>query len=501
MHKNAEGQGAIAIHRWFAQGEGWSYHPWFQSRLQEFLTVIKPELEGRGEILPKSGGARMIECQALGGFLIGEQVFDPECPDPLAAGRCPTILRVAFLEARPEAGNDEKIRAELRQIPLPEKAGPDTGLKLAATSATIPAKLRRSSQPGRWRSRIGLPAVLLISLAALLALAISDWPFPQIGGKFRPLFLGEELPEEKAKMIQLLGKWDPEGKGGRSNHQKDVFQVAERFFEVLSKDEIKADWQDMDWEATHPDVKFVKPLPKFGAKPQDEKALRQELQSLLKRLTTEAKPPVDATSPQKSLVKLLEEIEQEMDYLEWWKQTGKDLKYATTATLNPKLAEYVQRFIGRNPEDKTNLSWQQPAAHRMYQELEKWNVKAVSKADTTERPWLVFHCYFQLLSQEHFDQAELKEDSYPAVFINLLPDKAPTRDGRFDNQDQFKTALRKLSDKLNVEASNNVETLVSDISKAMDYQAWKKGHPRLPYTEQGSHRVQAFVEQFSPDIQ
>lgn len=43
-------RGVVAIHRWFADGEGWAYHPWYQSRLNELLAAVKPELDSRGRL-------------------------------------------------------------------------------------------------------------------------------------------------------------------------------------------------------------------------------------------------------------------------------------------------------------------------------------------------------------------------------------------------------------------------------------------------------------------
>ena len=37
----------MAIHRWFAGGEGWAYHPWYDDRKPELLTALKVELENR----------------------------------------------------------------------------------------------------------------------------------------------------------------------------------------------------------------------------------------------------------------------------------------------------------------------------------------------------------------------------------------------------------------------------------------------------------------------
>jgi hypothetical protein len=213
MDHSEEGPGAIAIHRWFAQGAGWSYHPWFQSRMYEFLKAITPELDGRGEILAKNAGIHVIDCQALGGFLIGEQVPDPDCPDPLAAERCPTILRVAFLREMPEDGKVEAIRAELRQFPLPQKTGPDAGLKLAEVPTTPLAKLSRSGKPN-WRLVTGLIAALLLFCAGVFLrqqqlnpprLPIDDFDqwFPD---------RDHELQEAKAKMPERLGNWDPQGR-------------------------------------------------------------------------------------------------------------------------------------------------------------------------------------------------------------------------------------------------------------------------------------------------
>src|SRR5262249_56749926 len=89
----ADGDGKVAIHRWFAAGEGWDLPPWYVPRQLELLRVLDKRL--------KSSEEGVFTVPVFGGVLLGEKLADLHCPDVRARERKPTILRVAFFSRPP----------------------------------------------------------------------------------------------------------------------------------------------------------------------------------------------------------------------------------------------------------------------------------------------------------------------------------------------------------------------------------------------------------------
>src|SRR5579884_1348781 len=109
MNALLSGDGKVAVYRWFDNGEGWAYHPWFSARGLELSQAVDPIL--------KAAPAGSFCIPALGGFLIGEHCEDPDCPDPKARARRPTVLRVAFLSRRPQHEDEATLLDALSQLP------------------------------------------------------------------------------------------------------------------------------------------------------------------------------------------------------------------------------------------------------------------------------------------------------------------------------------------------------------------------------------------------
>ena len=115
MNANS-GTGKVAVHRWFESGESWAAHPWFDGR-EPLYDVLKPQLQGADGPFCVPG---------LGGLLIGEKVPDPDCPDPKARARHPTICALFwFPKSRPRhsatiwCGNFASCRCRPHRAPTP----------------------------------------------------------------------------------------------------------------------------------------------------------------------------------------------------------------------------------------------------------------------------------------------------------------------------------------------------------------------------------------------
>src|SRR5262245_59347686 len=76
--------GAVAVHRWFADGSAWAYHPWFRGKTRDLLEALDRQL--------KSEARDPFEVSGLGGVLIGEKAEDPDCGDRRALHRRPAVL-------------------------------------------------------------------------------------------------------------------------------------------------------------------------------------------------------------------------------------------------------------------------------------------------------------------------------------------------------------------------------------------------------------------------
>jgi hypothetical protein len=153
----AVGGGVVAVHRWFAGGEDWAYHPWFERHTAALLRSLDARL--------KSGERGAFEVDALGGVLVGETLPDPDCPDPKARERAPTVLRVAFVPRRLRDDERPALLVALREVSPPTRPGPDPSLLLPGGTVPPPLALPLES------SRLPRRALLVAAASALLALA------------------------------------------------------------------------------------------------------------------------------------------------------------------------------------------------------------------------------------------------------------------------------------------------------------------------------------------
>ena len=108
---------SLAIHMWFADGEGWAFHPDVKRHLPIFLKAVDRFL--------KSGKDKQRFVVSLNGAtLIGAKFPDEACRDPKAANRSPYVLLLGYLEGpRTNAPTIDQIHQQLSRVRLPDGPG------------------------------------------------------------------------------------------------------------------------------------------------------------------------------------------------------------------------------------------------------------------------------------------------------------------------------------------------------------------------------------------
>lgn len=480
-----DGIGAVAIHRWFADGEGWAYHPWYESRQFELLAVLQPELDHRRE-LEERGRHRSFTYYAMGGVLVGDQMSDPDCKDDRAVDRNPTILRALFLDDVPSPSLRRAIIEKLVQLDA-QQVGPDDNLKVTLENTASFLRTPKASQgrkpfPGLTCCLLGF-LVILASLLVCLFLPTSNNTE------------SNEVVTAADKMLTLLQKWQVEEVGQLDNKKSDQWphQVVERFFRVLSQQEIVG-----GIEGEHPDAIFLRrfpPTPITNRKRWDSLELRQDLLQLHEELSRN--PELNEKQgkeliKEKELSLLVDQVAKQVDYIDWWKKTGCRLNYVFGGIPNPQVSNSARQFADRRP------SWEKDVAETMLKPLKKWQIKAIADEDAKVRPWLIIHCFFKVLSQEHFTEEDLQSESYPVYFVKLLPKQSLTQDGVFTSRDELIKKLNELAEYLDARQSPLESTLVTNISMQMDYGEWRKGAPRYigKKVDAAPKKVEEFVSRF-----
>jgi hypothetical protein len=204
---------------------------------------------------------------------------------------------------------------------------------------------------------------------------------------------------------------------------------------------------------------------------------------------------------QKSLDALLVEINQRMDFNQWWSAEGSRRDYAASEKARPEVSKFAYRFIvDPSIGDSEKLDWQKPAAEQMVKALQRsWKVEAVTDLDCTKRPWLVFHCFFQLLSRRQVPPDDLKNDSWQVEFVKRLPKEPYTKDWAVAGEQELIASLQDLADRLGADKSNIASTLVTNIAQRMNYTKWRQDAGKLIHKdrENGSSPVEEFVRRFS----
>ena len=153
----------VAVHMWFADGEGWAYHPNFAGHVEEVVDALNDVL--------KSSQVREFAVAFRGRYLVGERVEDVDCRDPKAARRRPFIVRAALLKEAPSAEFAGLVRERLREI-TPATRGSSELLKVSLKPPAPP--LPPSIAPGQSREELELIAARLSEEASRARHALAD---------------------------------------------------------------------------------------------------------------------------------------------------------------------------------------------------------------------------------------------------------------------------------------------------------------------------------------
>lgn len=140
----------VAVHRWFATGEGWVYSSgsagvFEAEEIKRVLSRRDPARDGESGLLRDSKG-----------YLLYYLEPDRNPADPKAAGRSPSILRIVVLPREPRAQFVPSLIAQLRKMTLPDHPGelPDLVLDVPEDWLSTPSPLARSSgQANRQHSK------------------------------------------------------------------------------------------------------------------------------------------------------------------------------------------------------------------------------------------------------------------------------------------------------------------------------------------------------------
>ncbi len=205
---SAEIEVPYAVHRWFASGEGWAYHPdidlkqvrsWATRILANRSDVWQPTPDG--EQVREALEKEQLPCDTGHNLcLVYRHYADKECPDPRAKQRFPTVLIVALAHDLNDAEIKEvqKQLSALRDEDLPQQPGRQDTLKLIVkripaptandqpvTPDNIPASLQPDAHPDVHRPahRSFKPVMLCAAVSVLLAVGVIIYlgPFPPEG--------------------------------------------------------------------------------------------------------------------------------------------------------------------------------------------------------------------------------------------------------------------------------------------------------------------------------
>jgi hypothetical protein len=237
---SAEIEVPYAVHRWFASGEGWAYHPdidlkqvrsWATRILANRSDVWQPTPDG--EQVHEALEREQLSCDTGHNLcLVYRHYADKECPDPRAKQRFPTVLIVALAHDLNDAEIEEvqKQLSALHDKHLPQQPGRQDTLKLtvkriAAPSANdqpvTPDNIPASNQPDahpdvhRPAHRSFKLVMLCAAVSVLLAVGVI-------------IYLGL-LPPEGNDLSQVKPTSSPvpeqDGNGGSSSNATSHFGV------------------------------------------------------------------------------------------------------------------------------------------------------------------------------------------------------------------------------------------------------------------------------------
>jgi len=311
-------------------------------------------------------------------------------------------------------------------------------------------------------------AVLRGLVAVLIAVLIATAIVVGVHGALRAAQDRRELQpalEYMASVVEATIGYTPKDREG----------ITEAFFTLYSR----THWQTGEiGNKNHPDAQFLMRLPdnvqqvprsflaRWRTRPLYD-YIEQHTLGLLNAVTA----PTDVSNiPLADRIKLCSE---RCRYQLWWEKEGAN-KLDVLGLDSPALdAKRLQAFYQLFCKDSKPPAWQVETAKLILGDLRRWRVGGLSDADCEHRPYLVFACYFHLLSQKHFRNDELKLDCYASHFVLRLPVKPISLHGKFDSEKELAQALEKLLTSISQEKpAQDVRNVLEQIRKELDYDVW-----------------------------
>lgn len=476
------GDGKVAVYRWFENGEGWAYHPWFSPRGLELSRALDAVLKGA------KAGAFCVP--ALGGYLVGEQREDDACPDAKACARRPMILTAAFLPRRPRAIDQARVVDALHHLDLPLRRREDAELSLAgefceqleydANDVPAPSESRRPTPPHR---RTRLPVGLLLALLGMLGLfavgALGTMWFllhPQVATNKDHA----SVPPERMQSPRKAASVAPVEESGL----RLEMLTAGRFRQALGA------YAQVD----HPYTAYLRAqaerLPESAAVYHDRAALRKLLPELMRGVSPEADLASDDA--------LVDVIVAEILYERWREGAGRREFADADKPLPDELRRFVERF--RRPTAGLRRT-----AVQMAELLQTWGEREPSPRFAAQQPLIVIDRFFAFLTRPRFTPRPLAFDHPKVAFLWRLP-ADPVGEGQtFDREADVARALRILLYHLDPqsnphEESDSTSNLLRRIAASLRYDDWLNGPARRTYVDAAKDpgaEVDAIVARFA----
>jgi len=299
--------------------------------------------------------------------------------------------------------------------------------------------------------------------------------------------------EYMAKVVEAAIGYRPQEREG----------IVEAFFTLYSR----TYWRTKEiGNKNHPDAHFLMRLPDnvpqvprpFLAKWRTRPLYNYIEQQTLGLLNAVSEPTDVSNIPLVDRLKLCRERSR---YQLWWEKDGVN-KLEVLGLDSPALDEKrVQAFYQLFCKNSQPDAWQVEAAKLILGDLRRWRVGGLSDMDCEHRPYLVFACYFHLLSQKHFSSDELKLDCYASRFVLRLPDKPISLHGQFASEQELTQALGELLTSMSQqEPAQEVGKLLEQIRQKLDYNVWLAGFRKLIVTleeDKTTDKLRNFVARFS----
>lgn len=455
------GNGAAAVHRWFAGGENWALHPWFAGRERDLYAALAPHLLAAAD--------RPFVVPALGGVLVGERTPDPDCPDWQARSRHPFVLRAAFLSTEPDDTRQNDVLRKLRALPLPDRPGSDPALSIdiAATPsrraddrAADRPKVPVTSPIHGW-FLVAIVSVGVLTLAGvLIAVALSG-----CGGT--PV----TTPTTQPNRTSTTSSESTDPGPGPTAPAEDLGE----YLGVRTRPRFLAELGDAR-KIDHPYCAYLR-----------ETADR--LPAAANRIADLAKKLGLGSDESRS------DIDRELSYDAWRRRVrGRTFRDAAKPLPQP-LRGFVERF--RTPE--LDLL---EAAGEMAGLLRHWGETDVPPAG--RQPFPTIDRFFAVLTRPAGVPRPVEVDHPMIAFAWRFP-ADPVADGQtFDSADDLASALRRLLAHLDPEFNplsgrESARDLVRRIGDEVRYPDWEKAHRSQSYRHADAdpgEKVRSFVRRF-----